>query len=120
MSLRKRRSDIAGLVHDLSLVMRAGADDHQLGDLVAAGDRTMQALASQDAPLRASLKVLPATLSGARETLTNLDPFARKLRNTLTELTPAVRQLPATLASLRSFSNTTSGALRHAIRESRS
>jgi phospholipid/cholesterol/gamma-HCH transport system substrate-binding protein len=111
-----RRRDLARLVHNLARVTGAASQDRELGSLVAAGNQTLAAIARQDAPLRASLAKLPATLDTARTTLTHLEPFAQKLAPTLTALTPAVRRLPATFAALRPFVDQGTDTLRHDVR----
>jgi phospholipid/cholesterol/gamma-HCH transport system substrate-binding protein len=104
-ALAARRDAIARVVHNLAIVTDAASRDRRLGGLVAASDRTLRALTSEDASLRASLAALPPTLDVARRTLVDLEPFAQKLGPTTTALLPAVRRLPRTLTTLRPFLN---------------
>lgn len=115
-ALAGRRRELARLVHNLAVVTRAASRDDQLADVVAAGNRTLGALAEQDLPLRRAIAKLPPTLAVTRSTLVNLEPFARKLDPTLTALQPAVRRLPATFDALRPFAATGTRALRRDIR----
>jgi phospholipid/cholesterol/gamma-HCH transport system substrate-binding protein len=97
-ALAARRHEITRLVSNLSVLARAAAGkDRQLAQLVAAGDDTLHALASQDGALRASVAKLPGTLSAARATLSDTTPFARAVGPTLTDLQPAVKRLPRAL-----------------------
>jgi phospholipid/cholesterol/gamma-HCH transport system substrate-binding protein len=115
-SLAARRASIARLVHNLAAVADAASRDRQLSGLVAAGDQTLRALASEDVPLRAALAKLPPTLSVARATLVHLEPFAAKLPATVSALLPGVRRLPATLAALQPFTELGTSVLAHRIR----
>jgi phospholipid/cholesterol/gamma-HCH transport system substrate-binding protein len=115
-ALARRRAALAEFVHNLARVTRAAARDHQLAAVVQSGDRTLAALAAQDAPLREAIAKLPPTLSVARSTLVDLRPFALKLRPTLTALMPAVRRVPAMLSSLGPLADEGKVALAHEIR----
>ena len=97
-ALAARRVELTRLVHNLAILAQAaGRKDKQLGQVVAAGDATFNALASQDAALRDSLSQLPGTLGAARRSLSHLTGFADQLGPTLTSLQPAVRRLPRAL-----------------------
>ncbi len=115
-ALAERRQSLARLVHNLAVVTRAASQDHRLAAVVVAGDQTLRALASQDAPLRSSLAQLPGTLAVTRSTLTDLQPFAQQLGPTLTALSPAVARLPATLRALEPFAAQATTALKDQIR----
>jgi phospholipid/cholesterol/gamma-HCH transport system substrate-binding protein len=115
-ALAARRTELARLVHNLAIVTRAASQDHQLAALVKAGDQTLHTLAQEQAPLRSSIAQLPATLSTARATLQDLEPFASQLGPTLTALSPAVKRLPATLRSIKPLATEGVHALRDQIR----
>jgi phospholipid/cholesterol/gamma-HCH transport system substrate-binding protein len=115
-ALATRRTQLAGLVHNLAIITRASSQDRQLAAVVAAGDQTLHAVAVQQAPLRQAIAQLPATLAVTRSTLVDLEPFARQLAPTLHALTPAVKRLPATLAELRPFAAQATVALKDQIR----
>jgi phospholipid/cholesterol/gamma-HCH transport system substrate-binding protein len=115
-ALAQRRRELAGLVHNLAVLTRAASQDGQLPLLVAAGDRTMHALASQDAPLQQSIRLLPGSLSQLDTTLVDLRSFSGQLTPTLDSLMPAVRRLPLTLARVRPFVRTATAALAGHIR----
>jgi phospholipid/cholesterol/gamma-HCH transport system substrate-binding protein len=114
-ALAARRGDLAGLVHNLAVLTRAASQDGQLSELVVAGDRTLHALADQDAPLKQSVALLPGALSELDSTLANLRTFSGELGPTLASLMPAVRRLPQTLAALKPFATTASTELAQRI-----
>ena len=96
--LAERRRTIGGLVHDLRTIAEATAEsDGELRTVVKAGDATLEALATNEAPLRRTLELLPGTLRAARSTLGNVQPLAGSLQRALDELDPSLRALPATL-----------------------
>ena len=115
-ALAGRRTQIAQLVHNLSIVTRAASQDGRLAQVVQAGDETLRAVATQDVALRRSIAQLPSTLSSARRALTDASDIARAAGPALTALTPAVKALPETLQTLGPFSETTAGALRTHVR----
>lgn len=115
-ALAKRRTSLAQLIHNLAIVTNAASRDHQLSALVAAGNDTLQSLAREDQPLEQGLAELPATLSEAKSTLVDLEPFSEKLGPTVSALLPAVERLPATLDALRPFAVEGTSALSKQLR----
>jgi phospholipid/cholesterol/gamma-HCH transport system substrate-binding protein len=115
-SLQQRRTELARLVHNVSVVTRAATDDRQLASLVGAGNATLGALAAQDQPLRASIAKLPGMLDTARATLGSAAAFSDEAVPTLEALLPATRRLPATLETLGGFSDAVATSLRKDIR----
>ena len=115
-ALAARRTELGRLVHNLGDIMRASSRDGQLADVVAAGDATANALATQEAPLRAALTQLPPTLAITRRTLADVQPFAARLTPTLTALTTAVDRLPGALRALGPFSATAEHELAQTVR----
>jgi phospholipid/cholesterol/gamma-HCH transport system substrate-binding protein len=98
--LVSRRHEVRLLVHNLALLTKAmGSHDAQVARVVAAGNVTLQALASQDGALRSSVQQLPETLAVAHRTLVDARPLARNLRSTLVALEPAAPRLRTTLQS---------------------
>ncbi|MFL5823747.1 MAG: MlaD family protein [Solirubrobacteraceae bacterium] len=96
--LAARHSELAGITHNLGIIMRAAsARNAQLGELVRAGNVTFRALAGQNVALRRSIRLLPGTLSHTRSTLVHLAGFAHALRPAARALTPVVHSLPQTL-----------------------
>jgi phospholipid/cholesterol/gamma-HCH transport system substrate-binding protein len=112
----QRRVALARLVHNVAKVTGAAAQDRQLASLVAAGNRTLQAVAAEDVPLRQALEKLPPTLDVAQSTLAHLAPFADKLGPSLSALQPAVKRLPQTFAALRPFADQATATLKHDVR----
>ncbi|WP_249011217.1 MlaD family protein [Conexibacter sp. DBS9H8] len=116
VALQHRDASIARLVHNIALVTRAASQDQQLASLVTAGNQTLDALSSQDAPLRLALTKLPGTLQTIGSTLVRTKELADQSAPTLTSLTPAFARLPATLSALQPFSEQASAALARQIR----
>ncbi|MCK9247996.1 MAG: MlaD family protein [Solirubrobacteraceae bacterium] len=98
--LARRQRSIARLVSNVSSVTRAAASDGRLADLVVSGNRTLEALARQDEPLRRTLEELPGALATAGDALTTTGRLARSLQPTIDTLTPPVRDLPKTLRTV--------------------
>jgi phospholipid/cholesterol/gamma-HCH transport system substrate-binding protein len=97
-ALAARRTQMARLVHNLSLLSRAtAAKDRELGTVVDAGATTLRAIADQDSALRDSISQLPGTLSAARSTLANATELANETGPTLRALDPSVQRLPGAL-----------------------
>lgn len=102
--LAARREELAGITHNLGLVMRAASvKDAQLGELLRAGSLTVSALAQQNVALRQSVRQLPGTLAATRTTLHDLVPFAGALGPTARALTPVARSLPSTLRNAQTL-----------------
>lgn len=115
-ALEHRRVALARLVHNLGEVTKAATRDHELADVVAAGNATLDAMAREAAPLRSALAQLPETLEVTRSTLANLGPFARELDPTLDALLPAIRRLPGMLAATRPFARLGTTRVREEVR----
>ena len=64
VSSRKRRMNLAHLIHNLQLlVTEVGSKDKQLAELVVSQNAVFQAFANQDANLRETLRLLPGALA---------------------------------------------------------
>lgn len=115
-ALEARRTELAGLVHNLGAVTDAAAEDGRLVQVVQAGEATLQAVASQEAPLRESIARMPATFAQARSTLANAAEFSDTLRPAVDALLPATSKLAGTLEDLEPFTDDATVALRSQIR----
>ncbi|HVS29074.1 MAG TPA: MlaD family protein [Solirubrobacteraceae bacterium] len=116
-AVARRRHALARLIHNVGvLAAAAGEKDRQLGEVIASGDATLQALASQDAALKESIARLPATLTAARTTLGNTTRFANALGPTLTSLMPTARRLPGALRAARPLLATAEPLVRRQLR----
>jgi phospholipid/cholesterol/gamma-HCH transport system substrate-binding protein len=115
-ALAARRTELAGLVHNLAIVTRSATQDRQLASVVSAGDQTLATIASEQAPLRHAIAQFPSTLAVTRSTLIHLEPFAAQLSPTLNALAPGVKRLPATLQVLEPFATEGTQALKNEIR----
>jgi phospholipid/cholesterol/gamma-HCH transport system substrate-binding protein len=102
--LAARRTELAAIVHNLGTLTKATSQkDAQLQTVVRAGDRTVQALASQDVALRSAIVKLPGTLHTTSRTLTDVIPLANALGPTATALLPTARKLPTTLRDTKTL-----------------
>ena len=102
--LSKRRRNVAHVVHDLALLTtELGKRDSQISSLVTASNTNFRALASQDANIRASLRLLPGTLATGQTTLGKVTTLANHLGPTLNDLRPTARALGPALAATRPF-----------------
>jgi phospholipid/cholesterol/gamma-HCH transport system substrate-binding protein len=99
--LAQRRTELQSIVHNLgTLTAAAASKDRQIGEVVDAGQTTLQALSSQDTALRAAVAQLPATLQVTARTLNDVVPFSQQLTPTVHSLLPIVHHLPSTLRDL--------------------
>lgn len=115
-AITDRRRRMARLVTNLATVTRAAGDDRRLAEVVAAGNATLDAIASQDTALRRSVDELPATLRVARSSLGDAAAFSSRLGPALAAVTPAVRALPRTFRDVTPFARETGRALRRDVR----
>jgi hypothetical protein len=115
-ALARRRTQLAGFVHNLARLTHAASQDGELAAVVTAGQQTLHAIATQDRPLRNAIAKLPGTLDAARGTLTRLTPFARVLRPTLDALLPSLHPLPGVLTDVGTFSERGADVLRNSVR----
>jgi len=91
--LAGRQRDVAKLVHNLSALSGAVADEApRLAGLVRDSARSLHASASNDRALGSGLSLLPPTLTAARRTLASGRALVDELRPTLTALEPATRK----------------------------
>jgi len=96
--LAARRTELSAIVHNLGTLTEAtAAKDGQLRTVVQAGDKTVQALATQDVALHDAVAELPGTLQTTAKTLGDVIPLANALGPTATALLPTARKLPTTL-----------------------
>jgi phospholipid/cholesterol/gamma-HCH transport system substrate-binding protein len=102
--LAQRRDQIRRIVHNLALLTQSLAGgDRDIQQVVLAGNATLGAFASQDAALRQSVAQLPQTLAQARQTVSDLPPFAQALHSGLDALTPVAPRLPGLLRNMRTL-----------------
>jgi phospholipid/cholesterol/gamma-HCH transport system substrate-binding protein len=115
--LSQRRSNLRRVIHNFSLLTsELGKRDVQLAQFVGSANANFRALASQDANIRESLRLLPPTLQTARTTLQKADAFAKELGPTLQALRPSARALGPALAATRPFLRITTPVIRDQIR----
>ena len=115
--LSKRHDNIARTIHNFRLLSEAvGTKDKQLAQLVDSSNAVFQAFAHQDTNLRATLALLPPTLTTTNTALAKADRLARVLGPTLQGLRPAARALGPTLRETRPFLHDTIPVIRDQLR----
>jgi phospholipid/cholesterol/gamma-HCH transport system substrate-binding protein len=115
--LSKRKQNVAHVVHDLQLLTtELGKRDNQVASLVTSANANFRAIASQDANLRAALRLFPGTLSTAQTTLGKAETFARELGVSLQDLRPSARALGPALAQTRPFLHDTTPIIQNHLR----
>lgn len=102
--LAERRRNVRRVVHNFRLLAEEiGANDDQLAALVDSANTNFEALANQDADLRAALRELPSTLTTTRDALGSVGELASELGPSLEALRPAARNLGPALRDVRPF-----------------
>jgi phospholipid/cholesterol/gamma-HCH transport system substrate-binding protein len=115
--LSKRRRNLKRVVHNFSvLTTELGARDRQLSELVDSANANFRALANQDQNIRESLRLLPGTLTTARDTLVKADRFATEAGPTFQALRPWARELGPALEATRPFLRDTEPVIREQLR----
>ena len=115
--LATRRRNIRRVVHNFSLLMEElGTKDRQVADFVESSNAVFSILASQDANLQETLRLLPGALDETQTTLAKVDRLARVLGPTLEDLRPGARALGPALRETRPFLTKTTPVLRDQIR----
>ena len=115
--LAERRRNIRRVVHNFRLLAEElGSKDDELAALVDSANANFQALASQDADLRAALRELPPTLTTARDTLGDVEELASELGPSLEALRPAARSLAPALRDVRPFLRDSTPIIRRQLR----
>jgi phospholipid/cholesterol/gamma-HCH transport system substrate-binding protein len=116
-ALAARRVELRRAVHSLGAVTSAaGTQDRQLARSIVDANVTLQALAQQQAALRASLVRLPPTLSALRTSLGYTTTFAHELGPAMRALLPTARRAPAALAATRPLLDVTEPVVRTQLR----
>ncbi|HEY7633439.1 MAG TPA: MlaD family protein [Thermoleophilaceae bacterium] len=115
--LSKRRENLRHVIHNFRLLTEALAGkDHQLTQLVDASNANFQAIASEDAKLEETLRLLPGTLQTANTTLGKTDQLAQVLGPTFNALIPGARALGPSLEQVRPFLKQTTPIIKNQLR----
>jgi phospholipid/cholesterol/gamma-HCH transport system substrate-binding protein len=115
--LAERRRNLERVIHNFSLLTGELADrDDQLAEFVGSANANFRALAAADVNIRESLRLLPGTLTTARDTLESADAFARQLGPTSSALRPTARNLGPALEATRPFLRTTTPVIENQLR----
>ena len=112
-----RDEQLARLVHNLnSLTGAVGRRDEDVVELVETSNAALGAIATEAPDLRRATAELPETLSIARRTLEDTEPFARELGPTLDELRPFARSLGPVANSTRELAVSATPVVRDRLR----
>jgi len=115
--LALRRNNLKRVIHNFSLLTEElGDKDDQLAGFVVDSNAVFDALAQQDANIRATLRELPSALDVTQETLAKVDRLAGELGPTLQALRPGARALGPALREVRPFLAETTPVIRDEIR----
>jgi virulence factor Mce-like protein len=102
--LAQRRALLVRLVGDLdAMATELGNHDHDLADVIDAGQRTLAVTAARDTELSGTVRLLPSTLTALSGAMSAITALAPSLDPALERLRPFARQLPTALAALRAF-----------------
>jgi phospholipid/cholesterol/gamma-HCH transport system substrate-binding protein len=116
-ALAERRKELRRLVGNLAvLTHEVGKKDVELARVVDAGNQTVQALASEEQALRASVHKLPGTLRTADRALDTAAAFADELGPAASALRPAARKAGPALRAAAPVVAEAPGILRDKIR----
>jgi phospholipid/cholesterol/gamma-HCH transport system substrate-binding protein len=112
-----RKQNLARLIHNFNRLTEAvgGAND-DLAELVVSSNDSLGAIAEQDLNVQRAVRLLPGTLSQARQTLDELASFGAELGPSFDSLRPFARNLEAMNESVRTFSDATTPVIRDEIR----
>jgi phospholipid/cholesterol/gamma-HCH transport system substrate-binding protein len=112
-----RKQSLARLIHNFNRLTEAvgGAND-DLAEAVASSNDSLGAIAEQDLNVQRAVRLLPGTLSQARQTLDQLASFGAELGPAFDELRPFARNLESMNESVRTFSEATTPVIRDEIR----
>jgi phospholipid/cholesterol/gamma-HCH transport system substrate-binding protein len=112
-----RKGNLARLIHNFNRLTEAvgGAND-DLAELVVSSNDSLGAIAEQDLDVQRAVRLLPGTLSQARQTLDELASFGAELGPSFDSLRPFARNLEGMNESVRTFSNATTPVIRDEIR----
>jgi phospholipid/cholesterol/gamma-HCH transport system substrate-binding protein len=112
-----RKASLARLIHNFNRLTEAvGRADDDLAEAVAASDQSLGAIAEQDLNVQRAVRLLPGTLTQARQTLNQLADFGAELGPAFNDLRPFARNLEPMNESVRTFSLATTPVIRDEIR----
>jgi phospholipid/cholesterol/gamma-HCH transport system substrate-binding protein len=115
--LAARSSNLRLAIHNLQRVATAlGGVDGQLASLIVSSNTNFSAISTQDANLKAGLKLLPGTLTQTSSTLGKVNTFAAQLGPALHQLLPFARALGPALEASRPLFHDTTAVIRTQLR----
>ncbi len=113
----QRRQNLANLIHNLNtLTTRVGQADQDLTELVSSSNAALGAIAEQDPNVQRAVRLLPGTLSQARETLVQTASLGEVLGPAFDELRPFARNLDDLNSSFRELAVNATPALEDEVR----
>jgi phospholipid/cholesterol/gamma-HCH transport system substrate-binding protein len=112
-----RKRNLARLIHNFNrLTATVGRANEDIVELVSSSNDSLGAIAEQDLNVQRAVRLLPGTLSQARETLNQLAGFGAELGPAFDELRPFARNLEAMNESVRRMADATTPVIRDEIR----
>jgi phospholipid/cholesterol/gamma-HCH transport system substrate-binding protein len=112
-----RRQNIRRVIHNFQEFSTALAQrDDQLAALVDSANANFETFASEEASLRAALRLFPGALDQTEQTLRKTSTLAAELGPALERLRPFARQLAPALRKTRPFFDETTPIIRDQIR----
>lgn len=116
-SVARERKELRRLITSLAkLNGKLAEKPEDLSQLVVASNATFGAFASEDQRLRETISELPATLRTTRETLQDIEPFARELGPATKALIPVTKALEESNPEIRKLADEATPLLRNRIR----
>ncbi|CAB4880550.1 unannotated protein [freshwater metagenome] len=115
--LVQRQRNIKRAVHNFRLLTDALGDRNtQLADFVSSSNDVFKVFATQQADLRAALRLLPSALKSTQTALASSDTLTTSLGPTLEALLPAARGLAAAQKGLQKLATDTTPVIQNQLR----
>ena len=115
--LRKRRRNLARLIHNLqTLITEVGTKDKELAEVIVSQNAVFEAFANQDRNLRQFLRELPEALVTTNKALVQSTELSEQLGPALRELRPGARALAPAQRAQRPFARQTIPPIKNQIR----
>lgn len=112
-----RKQSLARLIHNFNrLTATVGRANDDIAELISSSNDSLGAIAEQDLNVERAVRLLPGTLSQARQTLDELASFGAVLGPALNDLRPFARNLEPMNESVRRMANATTPVIRDEIR----
>lgn len=115
--LDQRSANTARAIHNFQLLTKElGRRDTQLAGFVDSSNKVFKSFADQQAALRETLRLAPATLDSLNKAVASTQTLTAQIGPTLGKLQPTATGLAPALQSFQSFAKGTTPAIRNQIR----